>query len=194
MACACCTVTAGGWCAPPIPSRFSSCGSRREVPSGLRPSARTWKGGYSRRAFARSGAPRPSMARGASRANITGPVTMKRPRRVVFLGIGAVATVLLAGRVLSGLYVDYQWYAGMHATTLWRARMSNLVILTGATALVITVFVFGNLYAVRRSIVSVVFPRRMGNLEIGEEVPARYLTIATVLSSVALGVLLSLPP
>ncbi len=119
---------------------------------------------------------------------------MKRPRRVVFLGIGAVAAVLLAGRVVSGLYVDYQWYAGMHATTLWRARMSNLVLLTGATALVITVFVFGNLYAVRRSIVSVVFPRRMANLEIGEEVPARYLTIATVLSSLALGILLALPP
>ena len=119
---------------------------------------------------------------------------MKRPRRVVFLGIGAVAAVLLAGRVLSGLYVDYQWYAGMHATTLWRARMSNLVLLTSATAIVITVFVFGNLYAVRRSIVSVVFPRRMGNLEIGEEVPARYLTIATVLSSLALGILLALPP
>jgi uncharacterized protein len=119
---------------------------------------------------------------------------MRRPRRVVFVAIGAVAVVLLAGRVLSGLYVDYQWYAGMHATTLWRARMNNLVLLTGATALVITVFVFGNLYAVRRSIVSVVFPRRMGNLEIGEEVPARYLTMATVLSSVALGILLALPP
>src|SRR4029077_14683513 len=50
------------------------------------------------------------------------------------------------------------------------------------------------LYAVRRSIVSVVFPRRMGNLEIGEEVPAPYLTGATVLSSLALGGLLALPP
>lgn len=119
---------------------------------------------------------------------------MRRPRRAVFLGVAIVAAVLLAGRVLSALYVDYQWYAGMHAVTLWRARMSNLVLLTGATAAVITVFVFGNLYAVRRSIVSVVFPRRMGNLEIGEEVPARYLTIATVLSSVVLGTILALPP
>ena len=119
---------------------------------------------------------------------------MRRPRRAVFLGVAIVAAVLLAGRVLSALYVDYQWYAGMHAVTLWRARMSNLVLLTGATAAVITLFVFGNLYAVRRSIVSVVFPRRMGNLEIGEEVPARYLTIATVLSSLVLGTILALPP
>jgi uncharacterized protein len=134
------------------------------------------------------------MARGAPRTPIAGPVTMRRPRRIVFLAIGAAAAVLIAGRVLSGLYVEYQWYAGMHATTLWRARMSNLVLLTGATAMVITLFVFGNLYAVRRSIVSVVFPRRMGNLEIGEEVPARYLTVATAVSSLALGILLALPP
>jgi uncharacterized protein len=119
---------------------------------------------------------------------------MRRPRRTVFLGVAAVAVVLLAGRVLSALYVESQWYAGMHATTLWRARMSNLVLLTGATAAVITLFIFGNLYAVRRSIVSVVFPRRMGNLEIGEEVPARYLTVATVVASLVLGTILSLPP
>ena len=36
-------------------------------------------------------------------------------------------------------------------------------------------FAFGNLYAVRQSVVSLVFPRRIGNLEIGEEVPGRYL-------------------
>ena len=110
------------------------------------------------------------------------------------LGIAAVAVFLLAGRMLSAAYVDYQWYAQMHAIALWRARIANLVLLTGATAVVITLFVFANLYAVRRSIVSVVLPRRMGNLEIGEEVPARYLTGVTVLASLALGVILALPP
>jgi len=119
---------------------------------------------------------------------------MKRPRRVVILGVAAAAVFLLAGRMVSATYVDYQWYAQMHATMLWRARIANLVLLTSATAAVITLFVFGNLYAVRRSIVSVVFPRRMANLEIGEEVPARYLTAVTLLASVALGVILSLPP
>jgi hypothetical protein len=119
---------------------------------------------------------------------------VKRPRRIVVLGIAAVAAFLLVGRMVSSTYVDYQWYAEMHALALWRARIVNLVLLTTATATSIMLFVFANLYAVRRSIVSVVFPRRMGNLEIGEEVPARYLTAATLIVSVGLGVILALPP
>ena len=92
------------------------------------------------------------------------------------------------------MVVDYQWYAAMGATEVWRARLANLLILTGATAVVASLFVFANLYIVRRSIVSVVLPRQMANLEIGEEVPSRYLTGATALMSLALGILLALPP
>src|SRR6185437_6625840 len=54
-------------------------------------------------------------------------------------------------------------------------------------------FAFANLYAMRQSVVSLVFPRRVGDLEIGEEVPGRYLLTAAIALSVVLGVLLALP-
>ncbi len=82
----------------------------------------------------------------------------------------------------------------MHATSLWVAQVVNRVLLTGSIAAITTLFVFANLYAVRRSIVSVVLPRRLANVEIGEELPGRYLTGATAVVSVVLGVLLALPP
>ncbi len=102
--------------------------------------------------------------------------------------------MLLIGRVLSGLYVDYQWFAAMRAASVWRVHLVNRVLLSGCTILATTLFAFANLYAVRRSIVSIVLPRRMGNLEIGEEVPGRYLTGLTVAASIVLGILLALPP
>jgi hypothetical protein len=61
------------------------------------------------------------------------------------------------------------------------------------TALLGTAFVFANLFSVRHSIVSLVLPRRVGDLEIGEEVPGRTLMLAVLLLSAALGALLTIP-
>jgi uncharacterized membrane protein (UPF0182 family) len=101
---------------------------------------------------------------------------MTSRRRTLTITVLALAAFLVTGRGLSAMYVDYQWYAAMHATDVWSARLSNLLLLTMATALVAALFVLANLYIVRRSIVSIVLPRQMANLEIGEEVPSRYLT------------------
>jgi uncharacterized membrane protein (UPF0182 family) len=68
-----------------------------------------------------------------------------------------------------------------------------LTILRGGAAVFAGLFAFANLYAVRQSVVSLVFPRRVGDLEIGEEVPGRYLLTAAIALSVVLGVLLALP-
>lgn len=119
---------------------------------------------------------------------------VRRRRRAIVVSIAVVAAILLGGRAVSAVYVDYQWYAEMHAVEVWRTRLANLALLTGITAAAIMLFVFANLYAVRRSIVAVVLPRRMGNLEIGEEVPGRYLTAIAGVSSVVLGIVLALPP
>ena len=115
-------------------------------------------------------------------------------RRTLIGVVVAVAGLLLVGRIISGLFIDYEWYSQMHATSLWVAQVVNRVLLTGSIAAITTLFVFANLYAVRRSIVSVVLPRRLANVEIGEELPGRYLTGATAVVSVVLGVLLALPP
>jgi uncharacterized membrane protein (UPF0182 family) len=114
-------------------------------------------------------------------------------RRWLVWGIAAGALVLVAGRVVAGLYVDYRWYEAMGATAVWRARFQNALLLRGFAAGAGTLFLFANLYAVRQSVAAVVLPRRVANLEIGEEVPGRFLMAAVFVLSVVLGALLTLP-
>ena len=111
-----------------------------------------------------------------------------------WLAVAAVtaALFLLSGRLVAAIYVDYEWYATMHALPIWRAQLFNTVLLRGASVIIGGMFVFFNLLAVRRSVVQLVLPRRLGNLEIGEQVPGRYLMAAVIALSVLLGVLLTL--
>ena len=114
-------------------------------------------------------------------------------RRVAVGALIVAATLLVIGRVGADVYVDYQWHAAVGATSVWMARMINLSLMRGVSVLAIALFVLANLYAVRRSIIKVVVPRRMGDLEIGEEVPGRYLDAAVLLGAVIIGLVLGLP-
>ncbi len=114
-------------------------------------------------------------------------------RRWLLPAVAAVAVLLLVGRIMAGMYVDYAWFASMGATEVWRTRTLAMLVLRGASWLAATLFVFLNLYVVRQSVVSLVVPRRLANLEIGEEVSNRYLLVAVVIMSVVLGTLLTLP-
>lgn len=114
-------------------------------------------------------------------------------RRWLIGAIAIVACLLVAGRLAAGAYVDYRWYEALGAADVWRARSFDLLLLRGGAFVVGTLFVFANLFAVRSSVVSLVLPRRVGNLEIGEEVPGRYLMTAVVVLSVVVGGLLALP-
>jgi uncharacterized membrane protein (UPF0182 family) len=114
-------------------------------------------------------------------------------RRWLMVALAAAAVLLIVGRVLAGVYADYLWYDSLGAAPLWRARMGTISALRAGSVIVATAFAFVNLYAVRQSVVSLVFPRRLANLEIGEEVPGRYLMGAAGTLSVILGVLLAIP-
>lgn len=114
-------------------------------------------------------------------------------RRWLRAGLAAAAVLLIAGRAFAGLYADYLWYDSMGAAALWRARLSAIVTLRAGSALVAGLFAFANLYAVRQSVITLVLPRRLGNLEIGEEVPGRYLMGAAIALSALLGILLAVP-
>jgi uncharacterized protein len=116
-----------------------------------------------------------------------------RSRRWLIGAIAGVAAVLLVGRLIAGWYADYLWYEALGATGIWRERQFSLVALRGMAFVVGTLFVFANLLAVRHSVASLVLPRRVANLEIGEEVPGRYLVGAVVVLSVVIGLLLALP-
>lgn len=117
---------------------------------------------------------------------------MTRRRWLVF-ALLAAAVLLIAGRVVAGVYADYLWYQSLGAVALWKTRLGAVTALRGGSIVVAGLFAFVNLYAVRKSVVSLVFPRRIGNLEIGEEVPGRYLMAIAIGLSLVLGVLLAMP-
>ena len=114
-------------------------------------------------------------------------------RRWLIAVLVAAAVVLIVGRSLAGVYSDYLWYEALGAGALWRVRMSAVAAMRVGSGVVAALFAFINLYAVRQSVVSLVLPRRLGNLEIGEEVPGRFLLGATAALAVILGVLLAMP-
>ena len=114
-------------------------------------------------------------------------------RRWLIVAAAAIALILLLGKALAGVYVDYRWFAALDAEAIWWARVENLLILRGLSGVVATIFFFCNLYAVRHSVVSLVLPRRVANIEIGEEVPSRYLLLAVIGMSLVFGILLAFP-
>ena len=109
------------------------------------------------------------------------------------LALGVAAILLVVGRALAGVYSDYLWYDALGAGALWRLRMSSVLTLNIGSSVCAGLFAFANLYAVRQSVVQLVFPRRVGNLEISEEVSGRYLMGAAVILSAVLGILLAIP-
>jgi membrane protein implicated in regulation of membrane protease activity len=114
-------------------------------------------------------------------------------RRVVIGTLVAAALVLSLGRWASEQYTDSLWYAALGASDIWRARFVDEMGMRVGSFLVATAFAFVNFYAVRQSVVSLVLPRRIANIEIGEEVPNRYLLLVTLALSAAIGVVLTMP-
>ncbi len=113
-----------------------------------------------------------------------------KSRRWLALVLIAGAVALLVARAVSRAYADYRWYQSLGALSLWEARFTTLLALRVGAGFVIGLFAFANFYAVRQSVVSLVLPRRIGNLDIGEEVSSRALTgIALLLAVVVAGAL-----
>jgi hypothetical protein len=114
-------------------------------------------------------------------------------RRWLLVSVATLALALLAGRVLSGWYVDYQWYAFHGAQRLWAARATELLILRGAAFVAGFAFALANLLAVRHSVHSLRLPRRIGNIDFSEEVSDRILNGTAMAMAVFLGVVLAIP-
>jgi uncharacterized membrane protein (UPF0182 family) len=114
-------------------------------------------------------------------------------RRVDLGALAAAALVLALGRWGSEQYADALWFDALGASELWRTRFLTRLGLRLASFLAASAFAFVNLYAVRQSVVSLVLPRRIANIEIGEEVPSRYLLLATLGLSLVLGAALAMP-
>ena len=91
-----------------------------------------------------------------------------RWRRWPVIALAVVAALLVLGRVGAGIIADYLWYASMGASALWRERAMLMTAICAGSALVAAAILFVNLYVVRQSVVSLVLPRRVANIEIGE--------------------------
>lgn len=116
-----------------------------------------------------------------------------RRRRGLWVTIGVIAAVLLAGRAAAGAYADYLWYDAVGARDAWSARVLSAMALHGIAFVAGTAIAFVNLWGVRHSVVSLVMPRQLGNIEIGEEVPGRSLMAVVIVISVILGVAFAIP-
>jgi len=114
-------------------------------------------------------------------------------RRWLMLALGVAAVLLILGRSVAGVYSDYLWYDALGAGALWRMRMGAIATIRVGSAAAAGVFAFLNLYAVRQSVVQLVFPRRVGNIEISEEVSGKYLLGAALALSAVLGIMLAMP-
>ncbi|HTL95015.1 MAG TPA: UPF0182 family protein [Gemmatimonadaceae bacterium] len=114
-------------------------------------------------------------------------------RRWAVLAVAAVALFLILGRVITGFIADYQWYAALGASAMWRTKTLTTLGLRLTSGVLAAAFVFANLYGVRHSVVSLVLPRRVANIEIGEEIPGTYLVAAAAVLAILLGALLTLP-
>ncbi len=113
-------------------------------------------------------------------------------RRWVLVSLAGVALLILAGRFAAGIYAEWTWYAAMDALPLYRSKLMHQSALLGGTLAAGFILAFCNLYAVRSSIVSLVLPRKLGNLDFGEAVPGRRLTALVFAAAGVLAVLLAL--
>jgi uncharacterized membrane protein (UPF0182 family) len=113
------------------------------------------------------------------------------PGRRLLSGLVAAAAVLLVGRAMALVYAEYAWYDALGARALWGEKAADLTAIHLCSAIFAGLFALINLFAIRRSIVSLAFPRRLGNVQFGEAVPARYLDRTVFALSVGIAFLLS---
>lgn len=114
-------------------------------------------------------------------------------RRWGSLLVVAAALTLLVGRWASMVYANWQWYDAMGALPVYRSQLLHETAWRGGAGLVAFAFAFLNLYALRRSIISLVLPRRLGNIEIGEAIPGPMLLAVVFIASAVIAGLLSTP-
>jgi len=93
------------------------------------------------------------------------------------LALGALVVALPLGRWLALRSADRVWAESTGVVATHTAIANLRVILLGLTFTVAAVWAVGNLYFLYRSIGSVHVPRRLGNIEILEAVPRRYLQV-----------------
>ncbi len=113
-------------------------------------------------------------------------------RRGALWLVAGLALALLAGRWLAGLYADWAFFHALGADGVWRTQVLTRTAMRTGVLLTAFAFAFANFFAVRQSIVSLVLPRQVGNIEFGEAIPTRRLTLLALGGALALAALFAL--
>lgn len=100
--------------------------------------------------------------------------------------IALAAAILLAGRAAAIVYSDQEWFANLGALSVWGAHVSNVLWLYGCALVVGIAFTWINVSAVRKSVAALIVPKRLGNVEFGEEVPSTRLRALTAAMSLGI--------
>jgi len=114
------------------------------------------------------------------------------PGRRLLAGLVAAAVILLLGRAFALVYADYAWYSALGAVAVWEEKARDVAVVHTVSAVFAGLFALLNLFSIRRSIMSLAFPRRLGNVEFGEAVPTRYLDRVVMAFSVGIAAFMSL--
>ena len=114
------------------------------------------------------------------------------PGRRLLAGLVAAAAILLLGRAFALVYADYAWYNALGAGAVWEEKTRDVAVVHTVSAVFAGLFALLNLFSIRRSIMSLAFPRRLGNVEFGEAVPTRYLDRVVMAFAVGIAVFMSL--
>ncbi len=117
-------------------------------------------------------------------------------KRRVLIAVAAGAILLLLGRAFVFLYTDFVWYQSLGAALVWREKALDQLLLLAGGMTAAFLFAFVNLSAVRHSIISLVLPRRIANVEFAEAVPVRLLdaTALGIAAGIAVATASALPP
>ncbi len=113
---------------------------------------------------------------------------MSRGQRLA-AAIALGAFVLLAGRGAAVVYSNHEWFRVMGAESVWRDRLGTTALLYGIALVVGVLFAWINVSAVRRSVVALIVPKRLANVEFGEEVPSSRLRLVTAAVSIGAAVI-----
>lgn len=104
------------------------------------------------------------------------------------IAIALVAAILLLGRAAASVYSDQEWYANLGAISVWNARASSSAWLFGVAIVIAIAFAWINVSAVRRSVAALIVPKRLANVEFGEEVPSTRLRAVTAAMSLGVAI------
>lgn len=119
---------------------------------------------------------------------------MTRGQRLTAV-LALAAAILLLGRAAAAVYADREWYVAAGAASVWNARVSSTAWIYAVATIVGIAFAWMNVSAVRRSVAALIVPKRIANVEFGEEVPSNKLRALTAALSLSVAVvsLVALP-